>query len=153
VADPMTGAGHFAEFFQIHMQVPYLINERCIEALQNCPELHGNIIHITDIYVHKPAPNFRTYCATKAGLQSLNDSYAQCLAPDIRVNAIQPGPLAFLPEHSEAAQRAVMASTPLKRLGGFEPVIQTVDFILQNDYLTGASINVDGGRMLGACRT
>lgn len=147
-ADPSDGVRTFEAFFQIHMQVPYLINERCVEALQRCPQTHGNIIHITDITVQKPEPQFRTYCATKAGLQSLNDSYAQALAPKIRVNAILPGPLEFLPEHSEAARKKVLAATPLQTMGGFQPVVQTVDYILQNDYLTGASIRVDGGRAL-----
>ena len=146
--EPLDGAKRFAEFFQIHMQVPYLVNERCVEALQRCPETHGNIIHITDITVQKAEPQFRTYCATKAGLQSLSDSYAQLLAPKVRVNAILPGPLEFLPEHTEAARQKVLAATPLKIMGGFQPVVKTVDYILDNDYLTGASIRVDGGRSL-----
>lgn len=145
-ADPAEGMATFQQFFQVHMQAPYLINERCIPALKRCPERHGNIIHITDIFVRKPDPRFHTYCATKAGLQSLNDSYAQALAPDIRVNAIQPGPLEFLPQHTAEARAAVLAETPLQHMGGFTPVVQTVDYILGNEYLTGASINVDGGR-------
>ena len=145
-ADATEGMASFQSYFQVHMQAPYLINERCIQALQRCPEQHGNIIHITDIFVRKPNPDFHTYCATKAGLQSLNDSYAQSLAPHIRVNAIQPGPLEFLPQHTEEDRAAVLAETPLKHMGGFTPVVQTVDYIVNNPYLTGASINVDGGR-------
>lgn len=147
-SDPVAGVGTFSDFFHIHMQVPYLLNERCIDALKRCPEMHGNIIHITDITVQKAEPQFRTYCATKAGLQSLSDSYAQLLAPDVRVNAILPGPLEFLPQHTAEAREKVLAATPLKTMGGFQPIVQTVDYILDNDYLTGASIRVDGGRSL-----
>lgn len=142
------GIEDLQHFTAVHMQVPYILNETLRTNLLASQERHGNIIHITDIYVKKPNPNFSLYCATKAGLQSLNDSYAQTLAPKIRVNAIQPGPLAFLPDHSEAAKQKVLAATPLAELGGFEPVVQTVDFILSNHYLTGASIAVDGGRSL-----
>lgn len=146
--DTTQGLADLATFNCVHMQVPYILNETFSPNLRASTQLHGNIIHITDIYVKKPNPTFSLYCASKAGLQSLNDSYAQSLAPHIRVNAIQPGPLAFLPEHSEAAKEKVLAATPLAALGGFTPVVQAVDFILHNDYLTGASLAIDGGRSL-----
>ncbi|MFC3852625.1 SDR family oxidoreductase [Salinispirillum marinum] len=138
----------FDTFSSVHIQVPFILNETLRDNLANSTYQHGNIIHLTDIYVQKPSPKFRLYCASKAALQSLNDSYAISLAPKIRVNAILPGPLAFLPEHSEAAKKQVLAATPLQTLGGFSPVIQTVDYIINNPYLTGASIRVDGGRSL-----
>lgn len=137
---------HFETYFRVHMQVPFLINERCVDALKASQK--GNIIHITDIFARRPSPRFRTYCATKAGLQNLNHAYARLLAPEIRVNAIEPGPLEFLPEHTPEDQTLVLAETPLQRMGGFQPVIQTVAYILANDYLTGAHIPVDGGRSL-----
>lgn len=138
----------FDTFSSVHIEVPFILNETLRKNLANSACTHGNIIHITDIYVQKPSPKFRLYCASKAALQSLNDSYALSMAPEIRVNAVLPGPLAFLPEHSEAAKKQVLAATPLQTLGGFAPVVQTVDFILNNPYLTGASIRVDGGRSL-----
>lgn len=147
-SDPKEELQAFDLYCKVHMQVPYLLNERCTEALRRCPEDTGNIIHITDIFARRPSGTFRTYCATKAGLQNLSDAYARLLAPEIRVNAIQPGPLEFLPEHTEEARRQVIAETPLQRMGGFGPVVRTVDYILDNGYLTGASIPVDGGRSL-----
>ncbi|MCH8550923.1 MAG: SDR family oxidoreductase [Natronospirillum sp.] len=146
--DPKAELKAFAEYFQVHMQVPFLLNERCADALRACPDSKGNIIHITDIFTDRPSPRFRTYCATKAGLGNMSHAYARLLAPEIRVNTIQPGPLEFLPEHSEEARVQVLQETPLQRMGGFGPVVQTVDYILANDYLTGASIPVDGGRSL-----
>ncbi len=138
----------FDTYFKVHMQVPFLINERCIDALKAGPMRPANIIHITDIFARRPSPRFRTYCATKAGLQNLNASYAKMLAPEIRVNAIEPGPLEFLPDHTPEDQSVVLAETPLQRMGGFAPVVQTIAYILSNDYLTGAMIPVDGGRSL-----
>lgn len=138
----------FEAYFRVHMQVPFLINERCIEALKSGPNQGGNIIHITDIFARRPSPRFRTYCATKAGLQNMNHAYARMLAPDIRVNAIEPGPLEFLPDHTPEDHSLVLAETPLNRMGGFTPVVQTIAYILANDYLTGAQIPVDGGRSL-----
>ena len=146
--DPLAELVAFQQYFQVHMQAPFLLNERCLPALRACPEETANIIHITDIFTRRPSPRFRTYCATKAGLQNMNHAYARVLAPAVRVNAIEPGPLEFLPEHSEEARQQVLAETPLQRMGGFTPVVQTVDYILGNPYLTGASIPVDGGRSL-----
>lgn len=146
--DPVAELVAFEQYFRVHMQAPFLLNERCMSALRACPEESANIIHVTDIFTRRPSPRFRTYCATKAGLQNMNHAYARMLAPDIRVNAIEPGPLEFLPEHSEEARQEVLRETPLQRMGGFAPVVQTVDYILANSYLTGASIPVDGGRSL-----
>ncbi len=73
---------------------------------------------------------------------------ARALAPDIRVNAVAPGPI--LPpsdvspeERDELAQR-----TALKRLGRPEDVAHTVLFLVRSDYVTGETIVVDGGKML-----
>lgn len=139
---------NFEHYFRVHMQIPFLINERCIAPLKKASKQGSNIIHITDIFARRPSPKFRTYCATKAGLQNLNHSYARMLAPDIRVNAIEPGPLEFLPDHTPEDQSLVLNETPLQRMGGFTPVVKTVAYILANEYLTGAHIPVDGGRSL-----
>ena len=146
--DVMAELAMFESYFKVHMQVPFLINERCVHALRAGPYRGGNIIHITDIFARRPSPRFRTYCATKAGLQNMNAAYAKMLAPEIRVNAIEPGPLEFLPDHTPEDQSLVLAETPLQRMGGFTPVVQTIAYILANDYLTGAHIPVDGGRSL-----
>lgn len=54
------------------------------------------MVAITDIYVNHPNPRLAAYCSTKAGLDSLAQSWVRRLAPEIRVNSIQPGPILFL---------------------------------------------------------
>ena len=131
----------------IHMQLPALLIEGLKTYLADAIE-PGNIISITDIYAQNPNQEFALYCSTKAGLESLTKSYAKKLAPDVRVNAVQPGPIKFLPEHDKDHQTAVLDQTLLSFEGGFWPIYQALQFILQNNYLTGVSIPVDGGRSL-----
>lgn len=131
----------------IHMQLPALL----IDGLSSCLDntfLPGNVVSITDIYVQNPNEDFSLYCSTKAGLESLSRSYAKKLAPGIRVNVIQPGPIKFLPEHTKDQQTQVFSETLLPFEGGFLPIYQALKFILDNNYLTGVSIPVDGGRSL-----
>ena len=90
----------------------------------------------------------RPYVATKAGAHSLAMSFARELAPAVRVNTIEPGPILFLDEHGDAWRQQVLARTPLAREGGLEPIWQAVRLLMANDYMTGASIRVDGGRAL-----
>jgi dihydromonapterin reductase/dihydrofolate reductase len=129
----------------IHMQMPFLL----MNALQGpLAKARGNIISITDIYSDNPNSEFSLYCSTKAGLKSLTLSAAKKWAPRIRANCIQPGPLKFLPTHTETEKDSVLKETLLPFEGGFDPVFQTVEFIVDNNYITGQCINVDGGRSL-----
>lgn len=131
----------------LHFHAPQILSEALQAALRSA---RGQIIAITDIYSQLLRPDKRAYCASKAALSCLMQGYAVAWAPHIRVNCIAPGPLSFLPEHSEAQRAQVLASTPLGREGGFEPVWQVVEMLLANDFITGETLKVDGGRSLSA---
>ncbi|MCC5855408.1 MAG: SDR family NAD(P)-dependent oxidoreductase [Idiomarina sp.] len=137
---------YYDAVFRIHMKAPARLNTLLSPLLENSVRPTGNIIHITDIYVSNPNPEYALYCSTKAGLESLMVSYAKKLAPHVRVNAIQPGPVKFLPEHSAADQVKVLSETLLAVEGGFEALEQAIHSLLTNEYMTAASIRVDGGR-------
>lgn len=136
----------FLDFFNIHMLTPFLLNRELTPCLQTGGDSATDIIHITDIYADNPAPEFDTYCATKAGLQNLSISAAKHLAPKIKVNIIQPGPIVFPDWHDEAQANSILQQTPLARAGGAEVIYQAVRSILDNDFMTGAIVSVDGGR-------
>jgi dihydromonapterin reductase/dihydrofolate reductase len=136
------------QFIDVHVSAPFAINEALSPLLLKCPQQHANLIHITDIYVDNPAPKYRSYCAAKAGLHSLYMSYAKLLAPKVRVNAIQPGPVQFLPSHTQQQQQDILGQTLLNVEGGYGPIYEAVKFLVLNPYVTGASIKVDGGRSL-----
>ncbi|MGQ4275634.1 SDR family NAD(P)-dependent oxidoreductase [Pseudidiomarina sp. E22-M8] len=141
-ADPQA----LAAVFQVHVQAPYQL----IHGLSELLAAHGDgaVINITDIYTDSPATGYIAYCAAKAGLANLTQSFAKQLAPKVRVNGIQPGPILFLPEHDSEHRDKVLAETPLKVEGGLEPMIQAVRFLRDNPFVTGEFIKVDGGRAL-----
>ncbi len=135
-----------AAVFEVHVQAPYLL----IKGLQPQLEKTGSavVINITDIYTDSPSTDYIAYCAAKAGLANLTQSFAKALAPTIRVNGIQPGPILFLPEHDSEHRQKVLAETPLHVEGGLEPMLQAVRFLRDNPFVTGEFIKVDGGRAL-----
>lgn len=135
----------YQDLIFIHMQMPAMLMDAMQPALN---KVKGNIISITDIYSDNPKPDYSLYCSTKAGLKNLTLSAAKKWAPTIRANCIQPGPIKFLPSHTQSDKDKVMSETLLAFEGGFDPVFKTVEFIVGNDYLTGQCINVDGGRSL-----
>lgn len=136
----------YDQLYQIHMKLPARLNEGLRSQLEKRVRNTANIIHITDIYASNPNPEYALYCSTKAGLENLMLSFAKRFAPDIRVNAIQPGPIKFLPEHSDGDKKQVLSETLLPVEGGFEALQQAIQSILDNEYMTAAIIRVDGGR-------
>src|SRR3954468_2508564 len=135
-------------FYAVHMRAPFALNASLASLLAQCSERQADIIHITDIYADNPNPRFDAYCAPKAGLQNLALSFAKKLAPKVKVNAIQPGPILFKEWHGADVRERILSQTLLGEEGGTEAVGLAVDAILANHYQTGAVIAVDGGRRL-----
>jgi pteridine reductase len=70
---------------------------------------------------------------------------AKALAPRLRVNAVAPGPVVKPPDWDEARWRAVGEHTLLKRTGSGYDVARAVRFLVEQDYITGETLVVDGG--------
>ncbi len=138
----------YQALFAVHMQLPALLNQQLAPQIAKTPG-GGLIVHVTDIYSENPNPAFSLYCSTKAGLENLMKSAAKAYAPHIRVNSIQPGPIMFLPEHSKSEKQQVMQQTLIAEEAGFEPIYQGVRFLVDNKFVTGLSLKIDGGRSLG----
>ncbi len=110
----------------------------------------GKIINIADWAGERPYKHYLPYCVSKAGVIALTKALALELAPTVQVNAVAPGPV-LLPEGSSAAfRKAVVAATPLRRIGSPEDVASAVVFLLEgSDFITGVLLPVDGGRLIG----
>lgn len=110
---------------------------------------HGAVVNITDIHAERPLAGYPLYCAAKAGLLGLTRALAIELAPEVRVNAVAPGPILW-PDDSafdSATQDGIVAHTLLKRAGSPQDIARAVRFLLDDAaYITGQVINVDGGR-------
>ena len=110
---------------------------------------HGAVVNITDIHAERPLSGYPLYCAAKAGLLGLTRALAIELAPEVRVNAVAPGPILW-PDDSgfdQDARERIVAHTLLKHEGSPQDIARTVRFLLNDaPYITGQVINVDGGR-------
>lgn len=109
---------------------------------------HGAIINITDIHGERPLAGYPLYCAAKAGLLGLTRALAVELAPEVRVNAVAPGPIIWPQDGFDDSRRAaIVEHTLLKRTGSPQDIAGTVRFLLaEASYVTGQVLNVDGGR-------
>lgn len=108
----------------------------------------GVIVNLTDAAVDRPDPRYLPYFAAKAALRSMTAGLARAFAPRVRVNAVAPGPV-LLPEGAPAELKgAIERALPLGALGGAEPVVSAVLFLVRNDFVTGQTVVIDGGRSL-----
>ena len=112
------------------------------------PLAGGCVINMIDQRVRKLTPEFSTYTIAKAGLWVLTRTAARGLAPDIRVNAIGPGPTLRGSRQSEAHFAAQRSATVLGRGASPEEVCRALEFLLDSPGVTGQLICVDGGQHL-----
>jgi pteridine reductase len=117
------------------------------------PELRkhrGCIVNITDIHADRPMENYVVYSVAKAGLVGLTKSLARELGPEVRVNAVAPGPIVWPegdPNFDEVSRQRIISHTILKSAGEPSDIARTVRFLVCDaPYITGQVIAVDGGR-------
>jgi NAD(P)-dependent dehydrogenase (short-subunit alcohol dehydrogenase family) len=108
----------------------------------------GAIINIADLSGLQPWAKYPAHSVSKAGLLMLTKVLAKALAPTIRVNAIASGPVIKPPDWDEARWQAVGSRTLLKRPGSGYDVARAALFLLLEDYVTGTTMLVDGGRSI-----
>jgi pteridine reductase len=109
----------------------------------------GKIINLADWAGFRPYKDYLPYCVAKAGVIALTTALAKTLAPQIQVNAVAPGPVLLPEDFSDTLRQAVVQATPLKRIGTPIDIAQTVVFLVEgSDFITGATIPVDGGRLI-----
>lgn len=116
---------------------------------------HGRIINLGSIAGIRPGGSSIAYCASKAALIHMSECLAKTLGPEIRVNVVAPG---FIEgtrwnagrEGVEATRQGAIQAAALKRAGNPEDIADMVLFLAtRGDFVTGATILVDGGRALG----
>ncbi|ROL65109.1 dihydromonapterin reductase [Pseudomonas protegens] len=134
----------FNQMFGVHMLAPYLINLHCAQLLQRSSP--ADIIHISDDVTRKGSSKHIAYCASKAGLDSLTLSFAAKYAPAIKVNGIAPALLLFNPDDDAAYRAKALAKSALGIEPGSEVIYQSLRYLLDNPYVTGTTLTVNGGR-------
>ncbi|MDX5445966.1 MAG: pteridine reductase [Zoogloeaceae bacterium] len=129
-----------------NLKGPLFLTQALAPALRKA---EGAIVNIVDIHAERPFRGYLVYCVAKAGLLGLTRALAVELAPQVRVNGVSPGPIAW-PEdgqYAPAEREAIIADTLLRRQGSPEDIAGAVRFLLLDaPYVTGQILAVDGGR-------
>lgn len=132
-----------------NLKAPIFLAQACAKELK---KNHGCIINITDMHIERPKKGYILYSVAKAGLVTLTKSLAHELSPDVRVNAVAPGPVQWPesnPQFDEVYRQRVINQTLLKRIGQPEDVAKAVKFLVTDaPFITGHILAVDGGRSL-----
>jgi len=131
----------------INLRAPFLLSQSMSASL---PEgYHGVIINILDQRVWNLTPHFISYTLSKSGLWTLTQTLALALAPNIRVNAIGPGPVLPSIRQTESQFFDQCKNTPLQQGAKPEEIALAVRFIVMASSMTGQMIALDGGQHLG----
>ena len=118
-------------------------------AAPHLRQTRGAVVNITDIHAERPLAGYPLYCAAKAGLLGLTRALAIELAPEVRVNAVAPGPILWPDDvaFDEQARERIIDHTLLKHAGSPQDIARAVRFLFNDaPYVTGQVVNVDGGR-------
>jgi len=148
-----TTLDQFTRVIDVNLVGVFTATQRAAQTMV-AKNIEGAIVNMSSINAVVAIPDIAAYCASKGGVTQVTKAAAIALAPhNIRVNAVGPGSidtamLAGVNANPEAMSM-VMSRTPLKRLGTPEEIGNTVAFLCSDkaSYITGETINVDGGRL------
>ena len=113
----------------------------------------GAIVNLGDWADARPYPDYAAYFPSKAAIPGLTRTFAVELGlrnPNVRVNAVLPGPVMLPPDLTIAEKTASVAGTLVKREGSPENIAKAVLHFIDNDFITGSCLTVDGGRSVFA---
>ena len=119
------------------------------ETVEGEPRTRAMVLNMLDQRVRKLTPEFMTYTLAKMGLWTLTQTGAQALAPDIRVNAIGPGPTLQGARQSTEHFRKQRAATILERGANPDDICAALGYFMDAPAVTGQLLCVDGGQHLG----
>ena len=100
------------------------------------------------MHAERPLKGYPLYSAAKGALLTLTRALAIEMAPEVRVNAVAPGPILWPDDgqFDDGSRADIVRHTLLKREGSPEDIAAAVAYLLSAAYVTGQVINVDGGR-------
>lgn len=137
------------ELFAANARAPLFLAQAAAPWLR---ESLGCIVNITDIYAERPLAGHVVYGMSKAALRMATLALAQALGPEVRVNAVAPGNV-LASEHPVKAESLedVVEGTALRRRGTPQDIADAVLWLIRDArYVSGQTLRVDGGRILGA---
>ena len=133
----------FESHWNINFKAPYVLSCEFARLVKK-----GQIINFIDTNVVKYQTSYADYLLTKKALAEFTKMAAVAWGPKIRVNGISPGMILPPVNHLKDDRLTRAKKIPLKRVGLPQYILETVQFFLQNTYVTGQIIAVDGGEQL-----
>ena len=131
------------KLMMVNYRAPFLLMRDFAQLVDK-----GLIINIVDTRITTNEWDYAAYTISKKALWELTKMAALELAPDIRVNAIAPGVI-IPPENKDETYLWKLArKTPMQQPGGFEPICSSLQYIIENEHLTGQLLFCDGGQNL-----
>ena len=134
------------DHLNINLLAPTILTKQF--AKQAPKKTVSNIINIIDQRIFNLTPFFMSYTISKSGLQTLTKTMAMRLGPNIKVNAIAPGPTIKSKRQTDKHFRNQERSTLLKKTVRSEDICVTVEFLINNNSITGQIIAADSGQNL-----
>ena len=134
------------DHLNINLHSPAILTKQF--AKQASKKTISNIINIIDQRIFNLTPYFMSYTISKSGLQTLTKTMAMRLGPNIKVNAIAPGPTIKSKRQTNRHFKNQVRSTLLKKSVRLKDICDTVEFLINNNSVTGQIIAVDSGQNL-----
>jgi NAD(P)-dependent dehydrogenase (short-subunit alcohol dehydrogenase family) len=148
VFEPEMFAKTTTEFLDKQMNVnfraPFILTRNFAKTCKS-----GLIVNFIDTRIVSNKSNYAAYTLSKKALWEMTKMAALEFGPNIRINAIAPGLTLPPEEKGEDYLWKLSENIAMKRPGGLEPILKSLDFILNNTYLTGQLLFCDGGENLG----
>lgn len=137
------GAVLLDDLYKVNFKAPYILTKQFAKYCKD-----GLIINMLDTKINQHKTKHLDYLLTKKSLEDLTYMSAIQLAPEIRVNGIAPG-LILPPENeSEEYLEEMAQDIPLRKTGALQQLTETLKFLINNSFITGEVIEVDGGEHL-----
>ena len=131
---------------ETNLRAPFVLSQAFARGLPAGAE--GLIVNMLDQRVWNVTPHFTSYTVSKAGLWTITQTLALALAPQIRVNAIGPGPVMPSTRQTQAQFDRQVQSVPLQRGPALTEICAAIRFMIEARSMTGQMIALDGGQHL-----
>jgi pteridine reductase len=145
--DRMT-ADQWDRIMTLNLRAPVFLALAAAREMTRRNDATGVIINMGDVAAFEAWPDYLVHSLAKSGIHAMTRGLARALAPRVRVNCIAPGAVLLPDDWPEEAKKKVVASTPLRSLGNPRDVADAVIYLCKANYVTGATIVVDGGRLV-----
>jgi 3-oxoacyl-[acyl-carrier protein] reductase len=122
----------------------------CRAAMPHLQARRGSIVNVASVAGLAGSGSSIAYAASKGAMITLTKSLARAFAPEVRANAVAPGPVQtrWLADHQDMVEQA-MALTPLKRPATAEDIADVIVFLADvTTLMTGQVLVIDGGRTI-----